>query len=647
MEINRLRSDELTWELTIRACEVGSTVEQKRSQLRDALQRDLPDNPNVQLDPSVELSICSAKLDELVGHIQEFDETNRHNEFKRINSRLLHIEGRLGRVVPLNREAERKKKNLLFLLSGALEALDDANHIASLSQPFSSHAGGTFNSVNHSRSREINTSLLDSPNIMRQPTSEVSAHSNSDTRLLKPAEPAVAQLIDLETEQYTSPINLDRVEGNIFQSAQSVTSISNFNANFETDEMRNFARRSNQRTCMQLANRLNQISLQPICNQYELPSQPFQTSQHQLDRPFRRVSFATDVTGSNQENPLIESATSNVGNASFRNLNSTTNESGGENYLNMGTNRNPASTFHGTDSSGCCSQQTRVPVYKWNVSYNGHGSVTSFIEEVEQLADSRNISKVRLFHSVYELLRGDARDWYLPRKPTFTDWEDFKHRLREAFLPLNYEDNLLDGIKRRTQGSDERLILYVTRMQNLFKKLTAKRPPEEEQVAIIRKNLLPNLQTALAFQETRTIEELLSKGKEAEQIQWQAQQYCPPPTQPRLVHEPHLSYHRFNTNRHIPVRAIQSNNTEPCDQFSLSPAMEHSEPTSSTQPTQNSHQTHPRARNKTLTCWNCNQSGHKRSRCPQPLKLACFRCGQVGYTTRNCPACSKNVSQGN
>lgn len=642
MEVNRLRSDELTWELTIRACEVGSTVEQKRSQLRDALQRDLRDNPNVQLDPSIELSICSAKLDELVGHIQEFDGMNRHNEFKRINSRLLHIEGRLNRVVPPNREVESKKNNLLFLLSGAQEALDVANHIASMSHPCSSHAGNTFDSVNHSRSRGISTSLLDSPNILRQSTSEA-------VLLPKPAEPTVAPLIDLGTDLNvsTSPINLDRSEGNNLQPTRSVTNNSNLSEHLGTDEMRSFAQRSNQRTCMQLADMLKYIALQPNRNQSEVHSQPLQTSQPQLDRPYRRVSFATDVNGRNQENPFIESAASSVGIASLRNLNSTTNEGGREDCLNIGANWNPASTTHDTVSRGCYAQPTGIPVYKWNVSFDGNGSVTSFIEEVEQLADSRNISREKLFQSVYEILRGDARDWYLPRKSTFIDWEDFKSRLREAFLPLSYEDNLLDGIKRRTQGSDERLILYVTRMQNLFRKLTVKRPPEEEQTAIIRKNLLPYLQTALSFQETRTIEELLNKGKEAEQIQWQARQYCPPPTQPRLVHEPHLFYHRPHNSRQVPVGEIRSDETERCAQFRTSSAMEHSQPASSTQPTQNSHAKHPSARNKTLVCWNCSESGHKRSRCPQPLRVVCFRCGQIGYTTRNCPTCSKNASQGN
>ncbi|KAJ8983608.1 hypothetical protein NQ317_004246 [Molorchus minor] len=145
-------------------------------------------------------------------------------------------------------------------------------------------------------------------------------------------------------------------------------------------------------------------------------------------------------------------------------------------------------------------------------------------------------------------------------------------------------------------------------MQNLFKKLNEKRPPEQEQ-------------------ETKTLEDLLCKGKEAEQIQWQAQQYCPPPTQHRLIQEPHLSYRR-PTYRQTPVRAIQAPNTKapPGDNspFRPIPPMSQDDDLSARNP----------AKSTNVICWNCKQPGHRRSRCPNPLKLVCFKCGQVGHTVR-------------
>lgn len=139
MDINRLRSDELTWKLKVRGSELGSTVDQKRMPLRQAIQKNMPMLNNLELDPSVELSICVSKLDELIGDIQEFNVDNRENEFKKIYSRLSHIQGRLENILVPQRLIS-KKDSLAFLLHSAFEALADANQIAGFVRPSSLNA---------------------------------------------------------------------------------------------------------------------------------------------------------------------------------------------------------------------------------------------------------------------------------------------------------------------------------------------------------------------------------------------------------------------------------------------------------------------------------------------------------------------------
>lgn len=592
MEVNRLKSDELTWELMIRGCDIGTTVEQKRSQLRDALSRNLAVNPNVQLDPFIELNICSVKLDELIGYIQEFDIKNRQNEFKRINSRLLHIQGRLNQINVTTDEAERKRTNLIFILSNAIEALKDADHIASFDN-ISSKRVVSNNQIQLSSSQENCTSILDMPNVMSQSS-----------------EPRLAQLIDVEM----GPTNNSHVNS---ETVEQHPVLRNDHALSQSDEMMNTACSINQQICTRLLEKLNQLTLQPVTRQW------FHT------HPIRHVNFAS-TSNSTQVNPLIETVPSvSTCDANFRVLNSTSHQEFPSAFCSGVVN--PANVVNNN------LYQKSIPVYKWNISFDGSGSVTSFIEEVEQLAESRHVSRMQLFQSAYELLRGDARDWYLPRKSNFETWEDFKRGLRDDFLPLNYEENLLEEIKRRTQGLDERFMLYITRMQNLFKKLTVKKPTEKEQIEIIRKRMLPHFQTALTFEETLTIEDLLTKGKRAEQNYLEAQQYCPPPTSSRFIQEPHLTYRRPNYHqRPLPVRAIQNAEVDT--------------DLNQTSTNSSSGQVDPRVphavRNKDIICWNCNQSGHRRTQCTQPLKLYCFKCGQVGYTTRTCN-CSKNSNQGN
>ncbi|XP_060536007.1 uncharacterized protein LOC132707976 [Cylas formicarius] len=577
MEINRLRSDELTWELAARGCDVGSTVDEKRAQLREAFQRNIREDINIHFEPSSELGICASKLDELVGLIQEFDAENRENEFKKIYSRLMHVKSRLHRVVAEGQDLKSKKQNLMFLLSGCFDALQDANHIASLCQT-SVGAMCTQNEFIH-------------PERMDAPVGNLidlgGAAPDHNPTLERPVDSGLSRSLNNDVDS--------NLTGNSFGDARR--RITEF-------ELQNLAQTINRRACTQLADRLAAFTICPI---------PFMTEE--ATSSTRRVSFATNPDSSAV--PMIQTCSQSGGNSTSRPNGS----------ISLITN--PVSHIGAPSHAGLSNERdvprssgSFVPIHKWNVFFNGSGSVTSFIEDIEHLAESRGVTEDQLFHSAYEILRGDARDWYTPRRRSFLDWLDLRQKLRDAFLPLNYDEDLLDDIKRRTQGQDERLLLYVTRMQNLFMKLSSSKPSESEQVNIIRRNLLPHLQVALSFQEIATIESLLERGRAAEEIHWRAQQYCPPPAHPRLVQEPHLAYRHQTANRPVQVRvvetAVQSPRAQPRCDFPRRP----------------------------IECWNCGQTGHRRFSCPQSRRLLCFRCKQPGYTIRNCPECSKKRDSG-
>ncbi|KAF2903542.1 hypothetical protein ILUMI_02643 [Ignelater luminosus] len=86
MEINRLLADELNYEVMIK---------------------------DLELDPLSELSVCSAKLDELVGYAKMFDNANADNEYKKIKVGLLHVNDHLEKVAA-DPMTERKKQHLQF-----------------------------------------------------------------------------------------------------------------------------------------------------------------------------------------------------------------------------------------------------------------------------------------------------------------------------------------------------------------------------------------------------------------------------------------------------------------------------------------------------------------------------------------------------
>ncbi|KAJ8930206.1 hypothetical protein NQ314_017017, partial [Rhamnusium bicolor] len=108
-----------------------------------------------------------------------------------------------------------------------------------------------------------------------------------------------------------------------------------------------------------------------------------------------------------------------------------------------------------------------VPVRDWGLKFTGRPgdmSFTTFLERVEEKRRSRGISRSRLFTDAVDLFESDAHTWYSLVKNWATDWESLIELMREQFLPENFDRDLFEEIKRRTQGSQESIGLYIASM---------------------------------------------------------------------------------------------------------------------------------------------------------------------------------------
>lgn len=127
MEINRLLSDELTYELHIRGAPFEGTVLEKRQRLRGLLKLEKLgtavykslDSQSIVMEDEVE--ICTRKVAELDSAIKSFDVQNAANEHQRIQSRLLHVVGRLSRLP----DGCEERSTLLSRGSELLGSLDE------------------------------------------------------------------------------------------------------------------------------------------------------------------------------------------------------------------------------------------------------------------------------------------------------------------------------------------------------------------------------------------------------------------------------------------------------------------------------------------------------------------------------------------
>ncbi|KAL3271865.1 hypothetical protein HHI36_022335 [Cryptolaemus montrouzieri] len=80
-------------------------------------------------------------------------------------------------------------------------------------------------------------------------------------------------------------------------------------------------------------------------------------------------------------------------------------------------------------------------------------------------------------------------------------------------------------------------------MKNFFKKQSTP-PPELETVELIRRNLLPYIQTSLSLQRCYSIKDLRNLTKQIEGTECRVRQFCPPTSNPGNLVEPEMAYHK-------------------------------------------------------------------------------------------------------
>lgn len=246
-------------------------------------------------------------------------------------------------------------------------------------------------------------------------------------------------------------------------------------------------------------------------------------------------------------------------------------------------------------------------IFKWNVHFSGSSneSLVAFLERVELLRQARGLSKSELFASALDLFKDQAWTWFVSNKSRVSDWDSLVTKLKEDFLPYHYDIDLLEEIRKRTQGSKERVTIYIAVMESLFRRLS--NPPDEQTIVNqIRRNLLPHYISHLALVDTSTIASLSTSCKRIEESLSLSDRYKPPPSRTSGLLEPDLSCGSSSGNFSSKNVSTLSNN---------------------------------------VTCWNCDRVGHAYGNCRSPRTIFCFSCGYKNKTRPNCPKCtSKNLA---
>lgn len=542
MDINRLLSDELSYELRVRNLPVGNTVADKRVLLRNAFRIErsgfTPSYRPVELDVGLEIETCRRKLTDLARDIENFDLENRDNEYKRLYTRLVHVNGRLKRL-PVSSEDERWGE-LSELSTWCLLLLERLTEIFSPDTVVTNAKEANDVNINNN----ILTNIPSSSHILDSPVPPLGAAVNVENPLVQQL-----QQLDLNGQPAEANRNDPEPEEDLIELGQPRSRRVSFGVQTSSADSLQYSVRA-----QPSAEELSPTNLVPI---------------RHTNSTFLRNDFPAGAR--NQLSPSVV-------------------------YVE--------------------SQDRAVNVSGWNIHFDGEtGSLFEFLQRVEEFRQSRGVSKDRLFKAAPELLRGTALHWF--RSENISSWDELIKKLKSNFLPYDYEYALNEEIRKRSQGPQEKAIVFIASMQNLFNRLS--NPPDEgTRVTLIRRNLLPYLQNALALQPVGTVEQLTRLCRSVEETSLRAHQYVPPTTNPRHLLEPQLAYRKpMNTSVPHQVNAVYHGGGE--SNFSTIPQA---------------------GTNRKTDCWNCDLPGHGFRTCSAPRQKFCFRCGHKGVTIKECPRCN-------
>lgn len=251
-----------------------------------------------------------------------------------------------------------------------------------------------------------------------------------------------------------------------------------------------------------------------------------------------------------------------------------------------------------------------VPIKDWNIKFSGGPdiSINAFLERISEIKEARNADEDDLWRYAIDLFEGDALIWFRANKTSVNNWDELVNLLTATFQSPYYQDELLEEIKKRTQGRQENVTIYMAVMQNMFNRLPDK-ITESQKLSILLRNLQPYLQQAVCRDVFNNVTELTHVLRVVERTKLNCDNFKEPLITNNFL-EPDLAYQGRLKSGPSEVNVInsqlpQKNNNDP----------------SRTE----------------MKCWNCRAVGHSFRSCTLPRqRLFCYRCGKFGQSSNNC-----------
>ena len=187
-------------------------------------------------------------------------------------------------------------------------------------------------------------------------------------------------------------------------------------------------------------------------------------------------------------------------------------------------------SYHNLSSHGTSSVNVLERVRKLNISYSGKkdSSTEEFLTRVQECRRGSGLSDNALLEAMPHLLKGGARYWFRLLEDQIKTWLEFVRAFRKRFVSVNFQFQMKEEARRRTQGKDEPISEH---LQNLTLILRRFDPPisDREQLQLAYCNLHLQYRASIPHREFGSFEELETPGELYEASLAMAKIYLPPP----------------------------------------------------------------------------------------------------------------------
>lgn len=179
---------------------------------------------------------------------------------------------------------------------------------------------------------------------------------------------------------------------------------------------------------------------------------------------------------------------------------------------------------------------------------------------------------------------------------------------------------LLKKIESRVQQKNERFVLYLANMLNMFSHLRNE-IPEYQKIAIIKRNMLPYLADRLALTTIESLNQLSSLCRKIESIH----------SSRNITEFEYPAQNISQKPKHRQFNNFELNQTPSFNNVCVSTIRQHPQ-------------------NGETRCWNCHNEGHDYTNCHlKRLRVFCYKCGEIGQASPTCLKCHpepKNSNRG-